>query len=119
MTKEEKAKEIVFRLAGTSASWITYDATLRGHIGFKIEGIDEIVKVPSYLTVAQGEDEIAYAVVGAGLNHGYCKNRVEVLRKSARSYQEYAHKLRQELDEVISETIQRKIERSLKNSQGC
>ncbi len=119
MTKEEKAKEIVSRLADKSASWISYDATLRGHIGFKIEGIDEIVKVPSYLTVAQGEDEIAYAVVGAGLNHGYCKNRVEVLRKSARSYQEYAHKLRQELDEVISETIQRKIERSLKNSQGC
>lgn len=119
MTKEEKAKEIVFRLADTSTSWMSYDATLRGYIGFKIEGIDEIVKVPSYLTVAQGEDKIAYAVVRAGLNHGSCKNRVEVLRESARSYQEYAHKLRQELDEVISEIIQRRTEKSLKNTQSC
>lgn len=45
MTKVEKAQRTIWYLSGES--WITYDATLRGAIGYHIKDIDRIIEITS------------------------------------------------------------------------
>lgn len=124
MTKEKKAKAITSALGNTELNWISYDASIRGYIGFKVKGITEVVLVPSFCSVSRGCDEIAEAIKEAGLDYGHYAeivDRYEALlefkRKRAKVHQDNFDKFRQELSEVIQEKIERRALELIKQSQ--
>ncbi|WP_462177950.1 hypothetical protein [Pseudoalteromonas gelatinilytica] len=120
MTKEQKAKAIISYLGNTDLNWISYDASLRGYIGFRVEGVTEQVLIPSFFSVTSGREKIAEAIKEAGLNYGhyaiiideYEKN-LEFRRERGRKRQQEFEKVKKELAEIMEEKVQERVRKVL------
>ena len=113
MTKEKKAQRIKSYLCSGEDDWLSYDSSLKGCIGFKVEGLAEVIEIPSYFSVTSGYEWVAREVKNAGLDHGRCLEVVENSLRVARERQESFDQFRKELGEVIEEKIQERVEKAL------
>lgn len=121
MRKDDKAKQIKSYLCIDDESWLEYDSSLRGYIGFRVTGLAQVIKVPTFYSVTDGYEEVAKQVTNAGLDYGRCSEVISYYQKrliasqeSAKARQESFDEFRKEFSEVFEDLIQRRLREPLK-----
>ena len=121
MKKEDKAKQIISYLCIGDENWLEYDPSLKGYIGFRVTGLEQVIKIPTFFSVTRGYEEVAKHVTNAGFDYGRCSEVVSDYQKqlvafqeSAKAHQESFNEFRKEFSEVLEDLIQRRSRELLK-----
>lgn len=117
MTKSEKAQKIKSYLCSGDDKWLSYDSTLKGCIGFKVDGLARVIKISSYSSVTSGYEEVVREVKNAGLDHGRCLEVVDNYLRVARERRESFEQLRRGLNEVFEEKVQQRVDKALQEQR--